>query len=240
MGFGDWVMASAAAEAAPVGRRAVFGDGKTPHWSIVWENNPKIAGTAGKDTFWVPDYPGHRPYIKRFEPGRYVFDESFRAPYGRIYISPQERDWAAAQIKGDYIIVEPYVKENVPGLKLGLNKAWNGWDELLKFDYPWLQIGDRPAKTRQVITGNIRKALAMVAGAKLVVTTDGMLHHAAAALGIPAVVLWGGVVSPKILGYPTHFNVWNGAKSCGSFAEICPHCREAMDSISVDQVKKHL
>jgi ADP-heptose:LPS heptosyltransferase len=82
--------------------------------------------------------------------------------------------------------------------------------------------------------------LAMVAQAKLVVTTDGMLHHAAAAFGVPAIVLWGGVVSPKILGYPTHINIWNGAQPCGSYAEVCSHCREAMDSISVDQVKKHL
>jgi hypothetical protein len=242
MGMGDAVMSSALAEQMPAGRRAVFGDGKTPVWSAIWENNPKIAGTTGPDTNWVADYPGHRPYIKAIEPKRYVFNESFRAPYGRIYLSQQERDWAARQVKGDYVLVEPYVKDHVPILKLGANKAWNGWDELLKMDLPWLQIGDgtKKAKTRFVHTGRVRNALAMVAGAKLVVTTDGMLHHAAAALGVPAVVLWGGVVSPKILGYPTHINIWNGAESCGSYAEVCPHCREAMDSISVEQVKKHL
>lgn len=240
MGMGDCIMSSALAEPMPAGRRAVFGDGKVPVWSTIWENNPKIAGTSGPDTSWIADYPGNRPYIKAIEPKRYVFNEQFRAPYGRIYLTPQERDWAAHQMKGDYILVEPYVKDNVPILKLGANKAWNGWDELLKMDMPWLQIGDRKPKTRQVITGNVRKALAMVAQAKLVVTTDGMLHHAAAAFGVPAIVLWGGVVSPKILGYPTHINIWNGANPCGSYAEVCPHCREAMDSISVDQVKKYL
>jgi hypothetical protein len=235
-------MSSAAAERVRDGRRAVFGNGKNPVWSIVWENNPKIAGTSGPDTDWIPDFPGHRPYIERIEKDRYVFREDFRAPYGRIYLSQQERDWADREAPKEYILVEPHIKDSVTSLKLGANKAWNGWDELLKLDMPWLQIGEgtKPAKTRFLQTGNVRNALSVVAKAKLVITTDGMLHHAAAALGVPAIVLWGGVVSPKILGYPTHINIWNGAKPCGSYAHVCPHCREAMDSISVDQVKKHL
>jgi hypothetical protein len=240
LGAGDWLMATAAAEHVPEGRRAVFGDGQRANWHEVFDNNPKIAGTAGRDTVWIPDFPGHRPYIASFiKRERYLFREDFRAPYGKVYLSDEERDWAGKQVSGDYIIVEPYIKDDMPQLKIGQNKAWDKWDELLKLDYPWLQIGTKEPKTRQVRT-NIRQALAMVAGAKLVVTTDGMLHHAAAALGVPAIVLWGGVVSPKILGYPTHINIWNGAKSCGTFAHVCQHCREAMQSITLDQVRKHL
>lgn len=150
-------------------------------------------------------------------------------------------EWARKQVSGDYIIVEPHIKEPAGGiLYLGTNKAWDKWDELLKLDMPWLQIGVKQAKVRQVQTRTFRMAMAMVANAKLVVTTDGALHHAAAALGVPAIVLWGGFISPKILGYPTHINIWNGAKPCGLFGEVCPHCREAMQSISVEQVKKHL
>ena len=239
MGLGDWVLASAAAEKVPAGMRAVFGDGIRPYGSEVFENNPKIAGTAGRDTVWVPDFPGHRPYITRIHEGKYTFREDFRAPYGRLYLDPNELNWARSQAS-DYILVEPHIKDDMPQLKIGANKAWNGWKELLKLDMPWLQIGTKEALTRQVVTKSVRSAMAMVANAKLVITTDGFLHHVAAAFGVPAIVLWGGVVSPKILGYPTHINIWNGAKPCGSFASVCPHCREAMDSISVDQVKKHL
>jgi hypothetical protein len=240
LGLGDWVMATAAAEHVPEGRRAVFGDNQRAFWSEIFENNPKIAGTAGRDTVWVHDFPGHRPYIRGVHEGRYIFNEDFRAPYGKLYFDPNELNWARSQVKGDYILVEPHIKDDMPQLKIGQNKAWDKWEELLKLDYPWLQIGTKKPLTRQVITKSVRSALAMVAGAKLVVTTDGMLHHAAAALGVPAVVLWGGVISPKILGYPTHVNIWNGAKSCGTFAHVCPHCKEAMESISVDQVKKCL
>ena len=232
-------MATAAAERVPEGFRAVFGNGVTPFWHEVFENNPKIAGTAGRDTVWIPDFPGLRPYIASFvKRERYIFKEDFRAPYGKIYLTDEEREWASGH--GEYVLVEPYIKDDMPQLKIGQNKAWDKWDQLLRLDYPWLQIGTKPAKTRQVKTDTIRKALAMVAGAKLVVTTDGLLHHAAAALGVPAIVLWGGVVSPKILGYPTHINIWNGAKSCGTFAHVCQHCKDAMASITVDQVRKHL
>lgn len=233
-------MASAAAERVPEGMRAVFGDGITAHWHEVFEGNPKIAGTAGRDTVWIPDFPGHRPYIASFiKRERYIFREDYRAPYGKLYISDEEHQWVKDHSLGDYILVEPYIKDDMPQLKIGQNKAWDKWDQLLKLDYPWLQIGQKEAKTRQVKT-NVRQALAIVANAKLVVTTDGMLHHAAAALGVPAVVLWGGVVSPKILGYPTHTNIWNGAKPCGSFAHVCQHCKDAMSSITLEQVKKCL
>lgn len=240
MGIGDCIMSSAAAETVPEGMRAVFGNGKRVWWDDVWLHNPKIAGTVGKDTAWIADYPGHRPYTLGAVDGRFIYNPNFRAPYGKLYLSDEERDWAEKQISGDYVVVEPHIKDSDSSLKLGENKAWRGWPELLKLDMPWVQLGNKRALTRQVKTETFRQAMAILAGAKLLVTTDGALHHAAAALGVPAIVLWGGVVSPKILGYPTHINIWNGAEPCGSATHSCQHCRDAMDSITVDQVKKHL
>jgi hypothetical protein len=240
MGIGDCIMSSAAAERMPEGKRAVFGNTLRAMWSEVWEFNPKIAGTAGKDTIWIPDYPGHRPYILGAKDGKFIYNPEFRAPYGKLYLSDEEREWAKQQISGDYIVVEPNIKDSDSSLKLGVNKAWGKWSELLKMDLPWVQLGTKKPITRHVKTEKFRQAMAILAGAKLFVGTDGALHHAAAALNVPAVVLWGGVVSPKILGYPTHINIWNGAEMCGNATHYCQHCRDAMDSISVDQVKKHL
>lgn len=220
------------------GKKVVLGGG-SPYWSEVFENNPIISRLPNKDTVWCRNFPGSRPYIQGIEGGHFTFREDFRAPYGEIYLTDEEREWGARQIAGDYVVVEPNVKDEGQ-LFLGRNKAWNRWDELLKLDRPWVQLGTKKPQTRQVRTETFRQALSVLQGAKLFVGTDGALHHAAAALGVPAVVLWGGVVSPKILGYPTHINVWNGAKSCGTHNKVCPHCREAMDSISVDQVAKHL
>jgi hypothetical protein len=242
VGVGDWILASGDAERVPEGKKAVFGDGHKVHFHEVFEGNPKITKHVGPDTVWIPNFPGSRPYIKSIVPyTSYTFHETYRAPYGRVYLSEEEKAWAEKNApKDDFIIVEPYVKDTGNGgvLHLGINKSWSRWDELLKLDYPWLQIGTRKPKVRQVKTESFRQALAVLARAKLVITTDGALHHAAAALGVPAIVLWGGFVSPKILGYPTHTNIWNGAKPCGWFKSHCAHCKEAMDSITVDQVRK--
>lgn len=241
MGLGDWVIATASAEVvAQTGKKAVFGDRKRAYWSEVFENNPNIAREPSRDTTWVEDYNGNRPYILGHKNGQFTFNSFFRVPYGRIYLTDEEREWARSKVSGDYIVVEPDIKDDGTALCIGKNKAWNKWDQLLKLDYPWLQLGVKTPKTRQVMTPKFRQALAVLAGAKLFVGTDGALHHAAAALGVPGVVLWGGLVSPKVLGYPTHTNVWNGAQPCGTFNRLCPHCREAMDSITLDQVKRHL
>jgi hypothetical protein len=62
------------------------------------------------------------------------------------------------------------------------------------------------------------------------------LHHAAAALGVPAVVIFGGFISPAVTGYAAHANIFTGDDlGCGNI-NPCPHCRAAMERISVDQV----
>jgi ADP-heptose:LPS heptosyltransferase len=108
-------------------------------------------------------------------------------------------------------------------------------------DVNWIQLGtpDRRALpgVRKINTKRFREALPYLNKAKLVVTTDGGLHHSRAALGKDAVVLWGGLVPPTILGYVTHKNIWHGAEPCGN-RSLCDHCRKAMDSITVEEVKE--
>lgn len=86
-------------------------------------------------------------------------------------------------------------------------------------------------------TGEFRTALALLARSAGFIGTDGGLHHAAAALGLPAVVLWGGYSSPDILGYPFHRNIHHAHSEspCGRL-EPCEHCRAAMARITIDEV----
>ncbi len=79
-------------------------------------------------------------------------------------------------------------------------------------------------KTKWVETPTFRNALAILSKAKLFVGTDGGLHHAAAALGIPSVVIWTGFSSPRHLGYDTHRNIHDGSEPCGTFNSVCKHC----------------
>ena len=85
-------------------------------------------------------------------------------------------------------------------------------------DLPWMQLGDVTVKkyTNWLETTTFRHALQVLSKAKLFVGTDGGLHHAAAALGIPSVVIWTGFTSPRHLGYDTHRNIHDGSEPCGT------------------------
>lgn len=214
-----------------------MGDGKRSWWSEVFENNPKIAKKLEKDErfAWVSNIPLNRPYIKEVRPDRFVYRPEFRAVPGELYLTEDEvRD------RGDYILVEPNTKDKFTGP----NKAWpwERWVEVVKtLPYEFVQTGPEEARTlpgvRREVTKTFRDALGWLSGARLLVTTDGALHHAAAALGVPAVVLWGGAASPVNLGYDSHVNLWHGAVPCGTHSSLCPHCKAAMAEITVEEVR---
>ena len=85
-------------------------------------------------------------------------------------------------------------------------------------------------------TNTFREALQVLSKAKLFVGTDGGLHHAAAALGIPSVVIWTGFTSPRHLGYDTHRNIHDGSEPCGTYDSVCQHCLLKSKAITVEQV----
>lgn len=241
MGIGDWILSTAdVAEAHKRhGVRCVVGDGKQVFWSEVFENNPKIAKTLenGERFAWVNNVPMNRPYIEAVTPDRFIYRPEFRAVPGELYLTDEEiRD------KEDYILVEPHTKDKLTGI----NKRWpwDRWCEVVREPYRFVQTGPEEAKTlpgvERVVTKTFREALSVLSGARLLLTTDGALHHAAAALGVPAVVIWGGVASPVNLGYESHINLWSGSVPCGTHRFFCSHCREALEAISVEQVKEAL
>lgn len=84
-------------------------------------------------------------------------------------------------------------------------------------------------------TPSFRHSLALMKRAKFYVGPEGGLHHGAAAVGTPAVVIFGGYISPDITGYAHHYNHYVGGEPCGSFQQ-CPHCSNAMALITVEQV----
>lgn len=234
MGLGDDIMASAEARRiASTGKLAYMG----PNWSEVWENNPHITQDKAKGVL-VSNRIGQRPYIAGVTAANIIYREDHRAEPGGIFLTDNERKWAVEQISGPFIIVEPHIKGSFSG-----NKAWiwDRWQEVAnKLPLPVVQIG-LPHKrglngATRVKTGTFRKALALLDRASLLITTDGALHHAAAALNVPAVVLWGARTHPSILGYEAHENIYTGSgESCGAMAP-CKHCVDAMKRITVDMV----
>jgi len=233
MGIGDAIMTSATirkAHAKYPNRPICVGPGSHAIWDDVWQNLP-VSKEIVPDAVWIHDYGKHRPYID-YEQGdddHFVYRQDFKAEPGWIILSEAEQKFRT-KAEG-YIYLEPTVKGSFSG-----NKDWGflNWQQVVDEFRPntFLQgRGHRLDRCMQVETPTFRHALSLLAKAKLFVGTDGALHHAAAALGIPAVVVWGGVASPKNLGYDTHINLWTGSKPCGSH-NPCPHCRIALAGIT--------
>jgi len=238
MGLGDWIMASAEVkeENEKTKKKVKIGNGVSMFYDHqVFANNPRMASNSDTDVIWVKNYPNHRPYLNGSKDGHLVFNDNYKPKPGEIYLSQDEKMWADKRVKEPFILIEPNVKRTYIHT---VNKAWDKWDELVKHDLPWKQVGDVTAKryTDWIETKTFREALAILNKASVFVGTDGGLHHAAAALGIPSVVIWTGFSSPRHLGYDTHRNIHDGSEPCGTFNSVCKHCLLKAKAITVEQV----
>jgi ADP-heptose:LPS heptosyltransferase len=140
-------------------------------------------------------------------------------------------------------VIEP----NVPrGKSIAPNKQW----PLQRYVHIALELQRRGYQVAQlwhgnavftlpavklIPTPNFRVALAALSRARLYLGPEGGLHHGAAAVGVPAAVIFGGFVPPQVTGYDFHVNLSAGGEACGSMTP-CKHCRAALDAISIDQV----
>lgn len=249
MGIGDNLIATGLARGwAAKGRKVAFGDGRKIMWdqhsSIIFRGNPNIAapGEENQAVKWIEFYKGNRLY-NRHDPAnrRWVWNMDFRVVPGEVFLDDAETKWAAA-FGRLFVVVEP----NVPAHKsVAPNKQWpvdrfdrvaeaikKSGHEVVQFSYG---RGHRLSGARQVQTPSFRHALALLHRASLYIGPEGGLHHGAAAMGTPAVVLFGGFIPPQVTGYDMHSNLTGGAEACGSL-EFCLHCRQAMERISADEV----
>lgn len=202
---------------------------------MIFRGNPKLARPGSEhlpNLHWIPFYKGHRLYNKQGN-GRWIWNYDFRVTPGELY--PE----MVFPVDEKLIVIEP----NVPNKPCAPNKQWpiDRWKALSsvlvskgykvrQFDYGAL---NRVADTFP--TPTFMHAVALLKSARLAILHEGGLHHAAAAVGVPAVVIFGGFVPPAVLGYERHVNLTGGATACGSFTR-CPHCIEAMSKIQVNDV----
>lgn len=247
MGIGDNIMASGMARgAAARGKRIAFGDGQRILWDKnsleIFRKNKNIAipgSERDEDIEWIPFYRGHRIY-NRQEGNRWVWNMEFRPTPGELIFSPNEVTFARS-IRTDFILIEP----NVPWWKtVAVNKDWGRkrfqdvadalrgkGHRVAQFSYGKVRLQG----VEVIYAGDFRAAAATLAKARFAILPEGGLHHAAAAVGTKAVVLFGGFIPPAVTGYDFHVNLTGGAEACGMFHE-CQHCRDALDAISVEDV----
>lgn len=238
MGIGDQIIGTGLARgAAARGKRIAFGDKARIIWDgnsrAIFHGNPNIAPPGSElapDLEWIPYYKGHRMY-NRAAVGRWEWNYGFHVRPGELPIAGERRD--------NLVLLEP----NVPRKDCAPNKQWPAarWQQLAElltragYEVRQFEYG-RPYRVAPVIeTKSFLDAAIWLKRARLAILPEGGLHHAAAAVGCPAVVLFGGFAPPQVLGYKSHANLTGGAEACGSFGR-CMHCAEAMDRISVADV----
>ena len=215
MGMGDEVMVTGEA------RRLQEKDSRTvlvvdkrgrPRWHPVWQGNARIARAPGRHQQVLLNGSGQRPYVdyRHTTDQRWAYTD-WRAAPGEIFLTGAER---AIAVPAGAILVEPHIKA-----KASPNKQW-GWErwqtlvELLRPMGPVVQVGRAGtpvlAGSTFIETADFRLACAVVEKCAAAVLPEGGLHHAAAALGRPAVVIFGGHCLPANTGYDAHVNLFNG------------------------------
>lgn len=250
MGLGDNLMATGLARGAQArGKRIAFGDGRKIIWDHhsrdIFQNNPNIAlpGTERRpDVAWIPFYKGSRIYNRKGPDDRWIWNMDFRPTPGEIIFSESEKCDGRRFGRG-FVLIEPNVetwKQVAPNKDWGFDRYQVVADRLRNIGCRVMQfhhISGRPKLDRVevALTHSFRDALAIMSHAALYVGPEGGLHHGAAAVGIPAVVLFGGFIPPQVTGYSTHTNLTGGAEACGRYTP-CQHCKEAMAAIAEDEV----
>lgn len=218
-----------------------------PKWSVVYDHNPRLARPDEQGDF--AELPGrdgtnNRPYHTAKTPQRWYYNLAFRPERGELYLTPAERAFARAY--AGRILVEP-------GLKPGAspNKQWGlrRWQQLANL---LIAVGWRPAQFHMpgvaalrgvevIRTSGFRQACAVLEVARGAVLPEGGLHHAAAALGVPAVVIFGGYIPVELTGYTherhgvAHRNLGVSLDEACGWRIPCAHCAAQMDNIAPER-----
>ncbi len=249
MGLGDQLLATGMARGARArGKKIAFGDGRKILWdknsAEVFRNNPNIAKPGAErdqNVEWIPFYKGHRIYNTQGR-GRWLWNFDFQAKPGEVFFDNAERRIGRRHGRG-FILIEP----DVPSWKsVAPNKDWGRAnyqalaDRLKTEGFRLAQFRhDKSSPPLNGVEGlktlNFRDALALMSNGMLYVGPEGGMHHGAATVDKPAVVLFGGFIPPEVTGYRSHVNLTGGAEACGSLTP-CQHCRKAMANISVEEV----
>jgi ADP-heptose:LPS heptosyltransferase len=253
MGFGDELISSGIAKKeGNLDRKYIVGDGEVEYWSSIFRYNPRFTRSRYrhfyKDVEWFPYYSGQRPYIdySMTTPDKLVFTD-FKATPGEIFFSLQERVWASCITSKlpKFIVIEP----NIKGTFSRNNKDWGfeKWQSVvdrLSREFVFVQLvpsnKTKVLKGVQVIsTPSFRIAMAVMQKSEFILCPEGGVHHAAAALGKEAAVIFGGRISPKVLGYDFHHNLYvpDPDSPCGMNI-ACEHCKRCMDQIDPLEVIK--
>jgi hypothetical protein len=250
MGIGDELMAAGRARrlaaGRPAGWKVAIRDPRKDNlhrWHPIWEGNSRIARPLEPYDAEIEDAPGTRPYVALKTILKWDW-----LPYGpepaELVLTHEEMRFGEAA-RG-MVLINPWIKA-----KASPNKLWprESWQRLVNLapHVRWLQIGEGTEPRLNGVpfmrTPGFREACGALSHARAAVLHEGGLHHAAAALGIPAVVIFGGYISPAVTGYASQRNLFVETAEyplgCG-YRTPCLHCHTAMHAIRPEAVLREL
>lgn len=239
VGWGDDLMAAGRARAlradagppvAIVNRQGVRA------WSELWRNNPDIAQPEyDGEVRELIDGSGNRQYIVAKDARQWTWRD-FKPTPARLVFPRGELEYAEHVTPLGAVLIEPTLKP-----KASPNKQWpvQYWRELVMAhpSVDWVQVGTRRVtrvhpRVHYITTPSFRHACAVLARCRAAVLHEGGLHHAAAAVGVRAVVIYGGFITPAQTGYDLHTNlVASGPQTPCGMRVNCQHCVRAMSAI---------
>lgn len=245
MGWGDELMLTGIArQMQKRDRRKVQITTPSEKFHDAWLHNPRIAHPHERGSFQpLPRRPsGLRPYIVSKSVRQWRW-RAWGQPVGELYLTAEEKAFGEAH--AGRVILEPNIKAGASP-----NKQW-GWVRWNKLAWMLQNAGHKvtqigPVGTpmlegaEHVVTASMRQAAAVMATARAAVLPEGGLHHVAAAVGTPAVVIFGGFIAPAVTGYTTQQNIFTGeGLGCGMRLP-CPHCLDCMEKIKPEDILDRL
>lgn len=249
LGVGDEIIAAGQAQILfdSTGRRVLIVDRQhRPRWHPIWQDNPAIIPPAELDDVdhdVLLSAPHARPYIVypfTADTG-WTFNHEFRARdhIARIYLTDQELALGRklAREFGPYILIEPWSKH--PNLRW----PWELWVDLVALLPDLVFVQHTHRDSQQLIPGAIdaptysfREACGVAASAAVYVRGESGMVHAAAALSVDQITIWGGCMDWEVMGgYPGQTGVGIVHPPCGRYLP-CEHCRTIMGAIPVETV----
>lgn len=243
MGLGDDLMACGEARHmhGKTGRKVHIRrrDAK-PYWSPVWDGVPFLARRADANTDIIVNGGGPRGYIDQKTPEKWIW-KRYHARPGLLVFNPGEEAFAAKH--AGRVMIEPN------GKNVGhTNKLYPRWAEVVRAmpDVEFVQCGAGDGRwitepnVRHVVTSSFRQAAAVLAVSRAFAGNEGGLVHAAAAVGVRAVVPYGAFISPECTGYKANRNLFTGTGLGCGMRTNCEHCRKAMSRITPDEIVSNL
>ena len=235
MGWGDEVMAAGEAQALG-GKVGIYDNNGNQRYHPAWENNHCIAKIGENHTKKIVNAPNCRPYVKKINHATWEW-QPYVPKLASFYFSAEELAFMA-KLPLNYIVIEPNLKDKAESI----NRRWS-WERFAEVtnntDLQFVQLGKTKPKmlpnTKWIKTDNERYMAAALRMARAYIGHEGGMHHTAAAVQTPAVVIFGGFITPKVTGYKNHINFAVDGLGCGRRLK-CTHCESAMNEITSNAV----